>query len=191
MSVQMKFGESENVLIKVSHLDPVRVGAFKARIRNLRRFNSPNVIENKKGLANIEYTRLNAIELAIALAPERNRLPPKFSAPRAIHWAPLVIRSIADKPDQVHYLAIIASFNLIEESDYLSLIGRGIEFIKDALDASPAAIVINTSMLVSQVDAAIRGEPLPPLPVMRLNPRVEGLYRQCGDVSLAIRDNAP
>lgn len=152
----MKFGRVEAAVIQMNEIREERVDAFKARIRHLRNFNCPS-IEKSPGGAPAEYSRINAVELAVALSLQVIGMPPKYSAQLATGWASGIVEQVdAAEASQYakanYYLVILPGFNEVEEGN--SLLSDFSELAQHYLDIY-AITVVNVSKIVRDLDAAL------------------------------------
>jgi hypothetical protein len=158
----MKYGQVEEAVIRQFEVDDRRLGAFKARIRHLRRFDCPSIAKSKSGGA-ADYSRLNAFELAIALALENVGLSPKQSAAHAFLMAPEALGAL-ERSGKACYLVLLPDVDdpalSPGEAGGQSIICEGEKELMGVIENMPAMGVVNVSMLVRDLDLALQARPV-------------------------------
>jgi hypothetical protein len=154
------YGEIEAALISLLRVDNERLGAFRARLRHFRNLGVPNVERVGSG-TKAEYSRLNAIELCLALRLSALGVAPRLAAGIALlKLVPEAIDSIdRSKVKEVFVFHVVSNPFAVEASDSdddgYTQFPHGREALLRTIDETGDAIVVDLSQLVKKLDAAL------------------------------------
>ena len=152
--MDIRFGDLERALIKQFKVPTDRQGAFRARIRRFRDLNVPNVTRVGSG-TRTEYSRLNAVELSVALRLTSANISPRAAADIVLSpWLKGALE-IIDKTKAQAFVIYNTDPYANEQSDDRTLFAYHEKQLLDRIKASELSAIIDLPRLVRNLDVAL------------------------------------
>jgi hypothetical protein len=152
----MKYRQVETALVSLFEVDDTRLGAFKGRLRHLRNLAIPKVSKAGSG-THAEYSRLNAVEMAIALELQSLGKSPRQSAELAGSWSSEIVHKMAEISMPLYLVLLPEHMDLpIGETSEITLIAEGLKELLGFIEQVPSLSVINASHLLHRLDQHLK-----------------------------------
>jgi hypothetical protein len=152
------YGQIEGALVSLLRVDNERLGAFRARLRHFRNLNVPNLERVGSG-TKAEYSRLNAVEICLALRLTTLGIAPRVAAGIALlKWVPEAIDLIDRSRFKVFVVHAVSNPFAAEanrSADGYTQFAHGEESLRRMINEIGDAIVVDLSQLLEKLDAAL------------------------------------